>query len=70
MSLVIGLILWGMVLVVVLAVWALVTVEVVEWARDFHREGLERVRRMEGKPSNDGLIRFHDCADGTCQDLH
>lgn len=47
MSLVIALILWGMILCVVLAVWALLTVEVIEWAKDFHREGLERVRRMK-----------------------
>ena len=44
MSLVVALILWGMVLFVVLTVWALLTVEIVEWARDFHREGLERIR--------------------------
>lgn len=47
LALILSFVLWGMVLCVVLAVWALITVEVVEWAVQFHREGLGRVRRSK-----------------------
>ena len=45
MSLAASIILYGLALSLALLVWALVTVEVIEWIIVFNRAGMERVRR-------------------------
>ena len=45
MSLAVSIILYGLALSLALLLWALVTVEVIDWIIGFHKAGLERVRR-------------------------